>query len=108
MSPDIIEEYFRVSRELADQFPGIEINPLLTLIIAHSEIIQSLALDQQLCQDPDDDKFLNCAISSDTNTITDDTVLTIAVADCILHRGALKPRRYGLPVKFLPIVFTWC
>ena len=69
ISPEIIEEYLRVSRVLADQFPSVEINPILTLIITHSEIVQPQVLDRQICQDPDDDKFLACALSSDTKII---------------------------------------
>jgi hypothetical protein len=45
MSSDIIEEYYRVSRELADQFPGVEISSILTLLITHSEVVQSQALN---------------------------------------------------------------
>jgi putative PIN family toxin of toxin-antitoxin system len=41
MSPDIIEEYYRVSRKLADQFPGVEISSILTLIILRGGSIPS-------------------------------------------------------------------
>jgi putative PIN family toxin of toxin-antitoxin system len=69
MSPDIIEEYYRVSAELSDQFHRVEISSILTLLITHSEVVQSHALDRQVCQDPDDDKFLACALSSDAKII---------------------------------------
>jgi putative PIN family toxin of toxin-antitoxin system len=50
MSPDIIEEYYRVSAELSDQFHRVEISSILTLLITHSEVVQSHALDRQVCQ----------------------------------------------------------
>jgi uncharacterized protein len=63
LSPDIADEYIRVARILADDFPGIEINSILTLILTNSEIIQAPAMPHQVCEDLDDDKFLACALA---------------------------------------------
>lgn len=69
LTPEIIDEYVRVARILADGFSGIEINPILTLIIANSDIVQPLPFLHQVCEDPDDDKFLACALASESSTI---------------------------------------
>ena len=69
LTPAIIDEYIRVARILADEFPDIEITPILTLIIANSDIIQPVPFPHQVCEDPDDDKFLACALASESSTI---------------------------------------
>jgi putative PIN family toxin of toxin-antitoxin system len=69
LTSEIIDEYIRVAKLLAAGFPGIEINPILTLIITHSDIIQASPLSHQVCEDPDDDKFLACAIGSESKII---------------------------------------
>ena len=69
LSPEIIDEYIRVSRILAEKFSGIEIDPILTLIITHSEMIQPMPFQEQVCEDPDDDKFLACSLSGNSKII---------------------------------------
>lgn len=69
LSPEIIEEYTRVAGTLSDRFPDIEISPILTLIIANSDVIQPSPFSNQVCEDPDDDKFLACALASESSTI---------------------------------------
>lgn len=69
LTPAIIDEYVRVAKILADEFPGIEITPILTLIIANSEIIHPPSFLNQICEDPDDDKFLACALASGSSTL---------------------------------------
>ena len=63
LSSDIADEYVKVARILANDFPGIEINSILTLILTNSEIIQAPAMPHQVCEDLDDDKFLACALA---------------------------------------------
>ncbi len=69
LSSEIIDEYIKVSRILADGFPVVEIRPILTMIVTRSEIIQATPFPYQVCEDPDDDKFLACAISSESRII---------------------------------------
>jgi putative PIN family toxin of toxin-antitoxin system len=69
LTPEIIDEYIRVAGILAAEFSGIEINPILNLIITKSDIFQPLKLQNQVCEDPDDDKFLACALSSGSRII---------------------------------------
>jgi putative PIN family toxin of toxin-antitoxin system len=69
ITPEIIDEYMKVTGTLAEQFPHIETNQILTLIIAHSEVIQAPPLSHQVCQDPYDDKFLACALAAESKLI---------------------------------------
>ncbi len=69
LSPDIIDEYFDVAARLAGKFPSIEISPILSLIVTRSEITEPAPLSYQVCEDPDDDKFLACALASKSKTI---------------------------------------
>lgn len=69
LSSEIADEYVKVAEILANDFPGIEINSILTLILTNSEIIQAPALPHQVCEDPDDDKFLACALASECKVI---------------------------------------
>jgi uncharacterized protein len=69
LSLDIFNEYGRVTKILVEEFPNIEINPILTLIATHSEIIQAPSFPSQVCEDPDDDNFLACALRSKSRII---------------------------------------
>lgn len=69
LSSEIVDEYFKVTKILTERFPTVEISPILTLIVTHSEIIQPLPFSHQVCEDPDDDKFLVCALNSENRTI---------------------------------------
>ena len=69
ISEEIIEEYRRVGELLSKQFPGIEFAPALQLLAIHAEFVRPKKLAAQVCEDPDDDKFLECAISGNSNLI---------------------------------------
>ncbi len=69
LSSEIADEYVKVVKILANDFPGIEINSILTLILTNSEIIQAPSLPHQVCKDPDDDKFLACALAGKCSVI---------------------------------------
>lgn len=64
VSPAILAEYERVGSRLATQFPGVTLEPFLTLLRRHGEIVQASPLPQAVCDDPDDDKFLACALAA--------------------------------------------
>ena len=64
VSPEIIEEYVATAEVLLARYDDIPLEPILTLIVKRSELWQSPALTAQICSDPDDDKFLACALAS--------------------------------------------
>lgn len=69
ISPDIFEEYRRVGDVLQAQFPGVDIVRILELLANNSEIVFPESLPVPVCEDPDDDKFLSCALKSGARVI---------------------------------------
>lgn len=69
ISPEIYDEYSRVTEVISRKYPGIDISEILKLIAIYSEISQSYVLSEQVCEDPDDDKFIACAISNEARYI---------------------------------------
>lgn len=92
-SESIHEEYHRVSDELSAQFSDIDASPFLVLLIAHGELVNAPDLTGQVCADPDDDKFLACAISGKCKTIVSGDKELLKVDG---YRGinVLKPREF--------------
>ena len=64
-----MDEYTRVAEILKKDYPDIEIDPILTLIFANSEIAETKPFPFPVCEDPDDDKFLACALCSNTGIL---------------------------------------
>ena len=69
VSPEILEEYYRVSESLSEQFPEVDVAPLLDLVTIESYLVQAPAFSEPVSDDPDDDKFLACALASNTKII---------------------------------------
>lgn len=64
ISQEILDEYQRVGETLSEQFPLIDLKPILELLTIKAELISVQNLPEPVCDDPDDDKFIACAISS--------------------------------------------
>ena len=64
LSKEIIDEYQRVAEALAGKYPGIDISAIIELIAIHGEFIDAEGIEVFECEDPDDNKFLECAIAS--------------------------------------------
>ena len=66
---EVLTEYRRVAKRLAKQYPSIEIDPVLDLIIRECRIVEPFPLPMEACDDPDDVKFLSCAISGQATCV---------------------------------------
>jgi putative PIN family toxin of toxin-antitoxin system len=64
ISTEILKEYQRVADELAQQFPGVDVSEIMDLLMVEAEIAHASPLPEPVCSDPDDDKFLACAVAS--------------------------------------------
>ena len=69
MSSDIFDEYRRIATILAEQFPPVNLQKLLEFLEREADFYDVPVLSEQVCDDPDDDKFLACALASDTKII---------------------------------------
>ncbi len=69
LSPEILDEYRRVAESLVEQFPAIDVGPILELLTITAEMFSAQDLPESVCVDPDDDKFLACALASKSKII---------------------------------------
>ena len=69
VSKEILVEYHRVAEELSAKFPNIEISQILELLTIHSEMVNTQGLEVSVCEDPDDNMFISCALGSKSKII---------------------------------------
>jgi len=69
LSKHILVEYQRVADELSLKYPQIDITPIIELVTIHGQFIDTEGIDISICEDPDDDKFIECAIAGKCNII---------------------------------------
>jgi putative PIN family toxin of toxin-antitoxin system len=70
LSPPIFDEYVRVGEEFTKKRPNVDFARLLELLVGTSELVQARELPQPVCDDPDDDKFIECALAGGAKIIT--------------------------------------
>jgi putative PIN family toxin of toxin-antitoxin system len=64
ISTEILKEYQRVADEMAQHFPGVDVSEIINLLMVEAEIAHVPPLPKPVCSDPEDDKFLACAVAS--------------------------------------------
>ncbi len=64
LSAEIVEEYIEVLHRLEKRYSPIEKEPILELLLAGAEFVTVPLSDKQISADPDDDKFIACALAS--------------------------------------------
>ena len=80
VSPDIADEYARVGERLAQRFAGVDVQVILDLIVRNAEVVPSTVLPEPVCGDPDDDKFLACALAARADLIVSGDKKLLAVS----------------------------
>ena len=58
-----------MAERLASRYAGVEYEGILELIVHNSELVQAPGLPDRVSEDPDDEKFLACALASNTSII---------------------------------------
>lgn len=93
ISQDILSEYRRVGEAFSDDFPSIDLRPILDLVTIEAELYVAEGLPEPLCSDPDDDKFVACAIVSGSRIIISGDKHLLKVSG---YQGIeiLKPREF--------------
>ena len=93
VSQEILDEYQRVGKIMAEERPKIDLNPILTFVLEHAKVYKSAKLKEPVCEDPDDDKFFACALASGSNIIISGDKHLLKVSG---YQGieVLKPREF--------------
>lgn len=93
MSPDIIDEYVRVGERLTKRYPGVDVQPIAALVVQNAEVVSVNSLPDAVCEDPDDDKFLACALAASVEQIVSGDKKLRAVSG---HEGIrlVMPRQF--------------
>jgi putative PIN family toxin of toxin-antitoxin system len=93
LTSDIHDEYRRVAAELQQQFPRVDLSAALDLVVVNAQVFTPIVLERQICVDPDDDKFLACALASGAGTIVSGDTHLLSVSG---SRGieVLRPRAF--------------
>lgn len=70
-------EYQRVGEILAQDHPGIDLAKMLGFVFQNAVMYKAPMLPEQVSEDPDDEKFLACALASGSKLIIsgDETTL---------------------------------
>jgi putative PIN family toxin of toxin-antitoxin system len=63
VSRSIFDEYEQVTAELARKYRDVNPGELLRLVLVTADFVAAYDLSEPVCTDPDDDKFLACAIA---------------------------------------------
>jgi uncharacterized protein len=69
LSPEILDEYTRVSAELSEKYSSIDVQRILDIVVVHSDMCSPAPLAARICEDPHDDMFIAAAIDSGTKII---------------------------------------
>lgn len=62
-SVEVLAEYRRVAERLHKKYSSIDINNILDLVTRETRIVEPVPVPVSACDDPDDLKFLACALA---------------------------------------------
>jgi len=69
ISVPILQEYGRVLAEMAGERTSPVLHSILELIELHSEMVEAISFGRRVCSDPDDDKFLEAAVTANADYV---------------------------------------
>ncbi|MHB1349350.1 MAG: putative toxin-antitoxin system toxin component, PIN family [Desulfobulbaceae bacterium] len=69
LTEQILEEYQRVGNELSTKYFSINIEPIIELFTIFGDFVETKGITETICEDPDDNKFIECAIASQSKLI---------------------------------------
>ena len=72
VSPSIFDEYLRVCHRLTSPYPDTDYQGLLTAFLAHGVLVPDPSDEGTITDDPDDDKFMRCALAADATVVSGD------------------------------------
>lgn len=69
VSDEILSEYKRVAAVLALEHPPVNVRPFIEMVERRAILVDAVGWLQPVCEDPDNDKFLACALAGGVGTI---------------------------------------
>lgn len=69
LSTDILNEYSEVIGRLSAKYPSVETSGIFYILTAGCKIVEPEVIENQVCDDPDDDKFIATALAGNTKII---------------------------------------
>jgi len=93
LSQEILDEYQQVAHELSSKFPYVDILPIIEMVTIHGKFVDTQNIDITVCEDPDDNKFIECAIASNCPIIVSGDKHLLKLTD---YKGitVLNPRNF--------------
>lgn len=93
LSEEILGEYQRVAEELSSKFSAVHIDRIIELLTIYGEDFETKDISVSVCKDPDDNKFIECAIAGNSKLIVsgDKHLLNVTGYQGI---SVLKPRDF--------------
>ena len=94
LSKEILDEYQRVAENLSFKFPGVDISRIIDLITIHGQFVNTEDFDISICEDPDDNKFVECALAGKCKIIVSGDKHLLKLTG---HKGitVLNPRDFA-------------
>lgn len=89
----ILDEYQRVADELSSKYPLVDITPIIELLTIYGQFVDTKSVDISICEDPDDDKFIECAIAGKCEIIVSGDAHLLKLTE---YKGIkiIKPRNF--------------
>ena len=93
VSEAILDEYRRVVDALSVKAGKLDLAPIFEHLLIEAELVPSYSFENPICQDPDDDKFLACAMLSKSQYLItgDNHLLKIGT---FLNTAIVTPRQF--------------
>ncbi len=83
ISLDILKEYYRVGLKFLRTESDVDFENLLGMLLRTAVILDTACLKHPVCRDPDDDKFIACALGGSADVIISGDKDLLAVANTI-------------------------
>ena len=80
LTPAVLTEYERVADTLSKRYPEVAITALLRILASLAIPVDDRDLSEPVCEDPDDDKFLACALSGHARLVVSGDKALVATA----------------------------
>ncbi len=93
LTPAVLTEHERVAEALSKRYPEVAITALLRILASLATRVDDRDLSEPVCADPDNDKFLACALSGHATLVVSGEKALIAASG---YRGiaVVTPRAF--------------